>query len=145
MNSEIRTPKTPQEWAKYYTVRYKELRKPWGQPVGSERDDKEDQALHYALFSANDLVGVLRVDQTDTPDTVQFRFMAVTKDHQGKGFGELLMTHAENEARSTGTKKVILHAREVALNFYKKLGYETIEQSHLLFGEIQHFLMKKDL
>lgn len=145
MNSEIRTPNTPQEWADYYTVRYNELRKPWGQPAGSERDDKEELALHYALFSANELVGVLRVDRTDKPDTVQFRFMAIAKGHQGKGFGELLMSHAENEARSKGIKTVILHAREVALNFYKKLGYDTIEKSHLLFGEIQHFLMKKEL
>jgi hypothetical protein len=40
---------------------------------------------------------------------------------------------------------MILHAREVALDFYKKLDYELVEKSHLLFGEIQHYLMVKDL
>jgi ribosomal protein S18 acetylase RimI-like enzyme len=38
-----------------------------------------------------------------------------------------------------------LHAREIAIGFYQKLGYQMIEKSHLLFGEIQHYLMEKTL
>jgi hypothetical protein len=31
----------------------------------------------------------------------------------------------------------------VAVDFYAKAGYQMMEKSHLLFGEIQHFLMQK--
>jgi ribosomal protein S18 acetylase RimI-like enzyme len=51
----------------------------------------------------------------------------------------------EGIAFQNGRKKIILHAREIAIGFYQKLGYETIEKSHLLFGEIQHYLMEKTL
>jgi hypothetical protein len=40
-------------------------------------------------------------------------------------------------------QKIILHAREVALPFYRQLSYQLDAPSHLLFGEIQHFLMHK--
>jgi hypothetical protein len=50
----------------------------------------------------------------------------------------------ENEAWQMGKKKVLLHAREIALDFYVKEGYEYVQKSHLLFGEIQHFLMQKN-
>jgi len=49
----------------------------------------------------------------------------------------------EAEAWDSGAIEIILHARENALGFYEKLGYVSVEPSHLLFGEIQHFLMKK--
>jgi len=69
--------------------------------------------------------------------------MAVHPDYQRQGFGNMLMRHLEEESRQNGAKKIILHARESALNFYKKNGYKQIEQSYLLFGSIQHYLMEK--
>jgi predicted acetyltransferase len=54
------------------------------------------------------------------------------------------MEHMEDNSRNKGYKKTILHAREIALPFYEKLGYRITEKSHLLFGEIQHYLMNKD-
>ena len=75
----------------------------------------------------------------------QIRFMAVETDSQGKGIGEKLMLHLESIAFENDKKKIILHAREIAIGFYRKLGYELIEKSHLLFGEIQHYLMEKSI
>jgi ribosomal protein S18 acetylase RimI-like enzyme len=145
MKIEIRSPQDQSEWDAYYAIRYDELRKPWGQAPGTEKDDKEAQALHYALFSNKRIAGVLRVDKTDLPHTLQFRFMAVSQKYQGLGFGELLMLHAEQEAKMLHTERILLHAREIALGFYEKLGYRIVSKSHLLFGEIQHFLMEKHL
>jgi predicted GNAT family N-acyltransferase len=145
MKIEIRTPKTQEEWEAYYLVRYNELRKPWGQPPGSEKDDKEHLGTHHALFVDNQLVGVLRVDETETKGVVQFRFMAISNAFQGNKLGEQLMTYAEKLVRESGNQQVILHAREVALKFYEKLGYSTVKKSHLLYDAIQHYLMKKDI
>jgi hypothetical protein len=55
------------------------------------------------------------------------------------------MQFAENKAREIKLTKIILHAREQAQSFYSKLGYQYEEKSHLLFGEIQHHLMSKEI
>ena len=41
-------PKSDQEWAKYYQLRWKLLRKPLGFDRGSEKDDLEDVSIHRA-------------------------------------------------------------------------------------------------
>jgi GNAT superfamily N-acetyltransferase len=74
----------------------------------------------------------------------QVRFVAVEEACQGKGLGKLVMNEVEKIAISRGDTLLILHAREVALPFYKKQGYQLIEKSHLLFDKIQHFLMQKE-
>jgi ribosomal protein S18 acetylase RimI-like enzyme len=71
--------------------------------------------------------------------------MAVAENTQRSGIGRLLMQFAENKAREIKLTKIILHAREQAQSFYSKLGYRYEEKSHLLFGEIQHHLMSKEI
>ena len=39
-------------------------------------------------------------------------------------------------------KQIILHARENAINFYLKNGFKLGQKTHILFGEVQHYLMK---
>lgn len=139
---EIRTPKNTDEWSQYYDLRYRVLRQPWNQPVGSERDALEDQAKHFAAFDEANLMGVGRLDYVKA-SIFQIRFMAVEPSCQSKGIGANLMNTMELDAWNSGATEIILHARAQALGFYEKLGYVCIEKSHLLFGEIQHFLMKK--
>jgi len=139
---EIRSPRTDHEWEAYYALRYAVLRKPWNQKPGSERDDLEADSKHFAAFEGPNLVGVGRLDELD-PLTAQIRFMAVDFTCQGKGVGRNIMEAMEEYAWRLGVEKIVLHARENALRFYAKLGYELIQPSHLLFGEIQHFLMQK--
>ena len=139
---EIREPKSAAEWTSYYALRYRVLRQPWNQPLGSERDDYEFDHMHFAAFDDNEIVGVGRLDFIE-PTSRQIRFMAVEPNVQSKGIGAGLMRRMEAEAWDSGAIEIILHARENALGFYEKLGYVSVEPSHLLFGEIQHFLMKK--
>ena len=54
------------------------------------------------------------------------------------------MIHMEELAIRKGCTETVLHAREIALPFYQKLGYHVTEKSHLLFNEIQHYLMHKN-
>ena len=138
----IRTPNTQKEWDEYYTLRYQVLRAPWNQPIGSERNEGDETALHFACFEENTIIGVGRLDYMSAT-IAQVRFMAVAGNRQGKGIGKKLMQHMEKIAIETGRTELILHAREIALPFYKNLGYTITEKSHLLFGEIQHYLMRK--
>jgi GNAT superfamily N-acetyltransferase len=138
----IRRPNSPEEWDSYFNLRYEVLRAPWNQPRGSERNEGDASAEHFAFFENEQIIGVGRLDFTENLGS-QIRFMAVDDRYQGKGIGRLLMEHMEEIAQNKGCKETILHAREIALPFYEKLGYRSIEKSHLLFGEIQHYLMNK--
>jgi predicted GNAT family N-acyltransferase len=54
---------------------------------------------------------------------------------------EFILIHSQKKQE----KNVILHAREIAVPFYERMGFHVAEKSHLLFGEIQHYLMQKKI
>ena len=56
-----------------------------------------------------------------------------------------LIKALENYASASARKKIVLDAREPAVGFYQKLGYEVLNKSYRLFDEIQHFRMVKYL
>ena len=144
MGIEIRSPKTDKEWVEYYDLRFRVLRKPWNQPIGSERNEGDASEQHFALYSDLNLIAVGRLDQCEEKKR-QIRFMAVEKSAQGSGYGKMLMIEMEKYCRNDKVHEIILHARESAIPFYEKLSYQLYEPSYKLFGEIQHYLMSKKL
>ena len=140
----IKTPSTSTEWEKYYNLRFTILREPWGQLKGSEVLNDEDQSDHAMVVDdeTTEIVGVARM-QTNSPTQGQVRCVAVSPLVQGKGIGKLLMRYLENLAQQKGFMEIILDARENAVKFYLSIGYEILEESYLLFGEIQHWKMRK--
>lgn len=144
MKIEVRAPQIEEEWKTYFSIRYEELRKPWNQPLGSEKTANEGECQHFALFVNNTMAGVLRMDVVDET-TNQLRFMAISKQFQGQQLGQYLMKCAEDEAIKQGKKSLILHAREKAISFYERCGYSFFQKSYLLFDSIQHVEMHKAL
>lgn len=139
---EIRSPQTEQEWEAYYDLRYRILREPLNQPRGSERNDGDATGIHLALYEAGILKAITRLDQPKATIS-QVRFVAVDSNTQGKGYGRLIMEAAENCSMETGNHKMILHARDYALDFYLKIGYKNLGESYKLYDVLQHFLMEK--
>ncbi len=136
-------PATSQNFDAYYQLRWEVLRKPWNQPIGSEKDDAEDQSFHVMALDENETcVGVCRL-QFNSPLEMQVRFMGVRRDQQGKGVGKMLMNYMEEKAKEKGAEKIILHARENAVPFYLSIGYKKLEKTFLLFETIQHYKMEK--
>ena len=70
--------------------------------------------------------------------------MAVQNNLQGKGIGASMMNFAENLARDSGYKKLIMHARKSAIGFYEKLGYK-VSGDEFMEVSIPHFIMLKKL
>ena len=140
----IITPKTESEINTYYNIRFKELREPWKQPIGSEKDSLEDECIHRMLITKSDDIGVARLQYNDEYQA-QIRYMAIKKKYQGQGFGKILILDLEKIAKQDGIKEIILHSREVAVEFYRNLDYKVEKKTHLLFNDIQHFLMRKYL
>ena len=143
---EIIEPNTSDEFKIYYNLRNEVLRKPWFQPKGSERDEEEETSLHRMIIDEPNgkAVAVGRL-QFNTIEEAQIRYMAVSDDYQGKGYGRKMVKALDNIAREKGSRKIILQSRENAVKFYEKNGYKIIEKSYLLFDEIQHWLMEKEL
>lgn len=141
---QVRSPKTPDEFAQYFRIRWQTLRAPWGEPEGSEKDEREDETLHRAAFRGDEIVGVARI-QKNSIDEAQIRYMGVVEECRGYGIGRLLVESLEEAAREKGFKQIILDARENAVGFYIVLGYEVVGESYLLFESIQHYRMKKQL
>jgi predicted GNAT family N-acyltransferase len=55
------------------------------------------------------------------------------------------MAYLEKEAKQKGWTEIVLEARENAVPFYQAIGYTIVAESYLLFGEIQHYRMQKNV
>ena len=139
-------PNSSAEFEQYYNLRYEVLRKPWLQPKGSEKDDGDKSSIHRMIIDESNgkVVAVGRL-QFNTSEEAQIRYMAVSDKYQLKGYGNIIVKTLEDIALNKGIRNIILQARENALKFYWKNGYEIIEKSYLLFDEIQHWLMVKKI
>jgi ribosomal protein S18 acetylase RimI-like enzyme len=137
-------PETKEEWQQYYNLRYEILRKPWNQPAGSERVDDDDQSIHYCLTTETTMMGICRLHFNDASEA-QIRFMGIDEAFRGLGIGNLLMQAAENECVKRNIQSIFLQARDNAVHFYEKNGYQIIEPTFLLFNTIQHYSMRKYL
>lgn len=141
----IKEPQTPIEFEAYYLLRYELLRKPWKKEKGSEKDEIENECRHLMATDENgNIIGVCRL-QFNSNTEAQIRYMAVSESYQGLGVGKKLIAYAEIIAKERGNKEIVLQSRSSAVNFYKKCGYTLIEESYLMWGEIQHYLMKKTI
>lgn len=141
---QLKQPETREEFEQYYDLRWRILRKPWGEPAGSEQDQEEDEAYHIMAVENDRVVGIARLQFTDE-NNAQLRYMAVEPEFQGKGIGQQIVKHMEDYARQQSASRLFLHARENAVGFYLALGYAILESSYLLFGTIQHYKMIKFL
>ena len=141
---EIKSPQTDADWKAYYALRFNVLREPWNQPHGSEVLADEDQAIHAIAVAGEQVLGVARMHESAAKQG-QVRCVAIATAAQGKGIGKAIMAYLEEKAVQKGWTEIVLEARENAVPFYQAIGYSIVEESYLLFGEIQHYRMKKAL
>ncbi len=140
----IRSPVLKDEYTAYYMLRWQVLRAPWKQDKGSEKDELENNAVHRIAILKNKIIACGRLHFIDQ-QTAQIRYMAVSENFLHQGIGSRILVSLEDAARKNKIKTIILDVREAAINFYKKHGYQLLEQSHLLFNEIQHYKMLKNI
>lgn len=140
----IKSPITQDDWESYYRLRFTILRAPWNQPLGSEVLADELEAIHAMVIDNDQIIGVARMHQSGE-NQGQVRCVAVAAEAQGKGVGKAIMLHLEEKAKKMGMQEIVLEARENAVPFYKSMGYVIEKESYLLFGEIQHYRMKKGI
>ena len=138
-------PSTPEEYQRYYALRWKILRSPWDQPRGSEKDELEKTSHHLMIVERNrDVIAVGRLHFNNIGEA-QLRYMAVDVARQRRGAGTLLLEALEHKAAELGADCIVLDAREHALRFYHKHGYQAEGPGHTLFNTIPHIKMRKNI
>ncbi len=119
------------------------LRKPLGLSFTPADFQKEQQDILIGAFEVNKIVGCCVLTKVNER-IIQLRQMAVNNEFQGKGVGKQIVQYAEKIAQEEKYETIMMHARSVAVSFYKKLGY-AIEGNEFTEVSIPHFMMKKNL
>lgn len=141
----IKIAHTPQEVERIIDLRVKILRKPWNQPAETATDNLEVISINvYIENEHKEIVACGRLQENENK-VGQIRFMAVEDKQQGKGLGKMIVNALEMEGKKLHLKKIELQARDNAVDFYKSCGYTIKEKSFLMWGQIQHYLMEKNL
>ena len=144
MNYTIKSPETESEWETYFNFRWEKLRKPLGMPKDTLKDDKEQDSCHLiAVDSDEEVVGTGRL-HFNSKQEGQIRYMAVNESIQRKGLGSSIVLELEMMAKKKGAKRMVLNARENAVNFYLSLGYKELEP-YESDTDIPHTTMSKEL
>ncbi|MFC1236761.1 YiiD C-terminal domain-containing protein [Vibrio sp. F74] len=139
------TPKTANQIAKYYHFRWQMLREPLRMPVGSERDEFDEMSHHRMIVDGRGRpVAVGRLYVTSDHEG-QIRFMAVKPNRRDKGVGSLILVALESFARQEGVKRLVCNARQEAMSFYIKNGFESQGEISGQYGANRHQQLVKQL
>ncbi|MEO6454125.1 MAG: GNAT family N-acetyltransferase [Ginsengibacter sp.] len=131
------------EYRQMVDLRNEILRKPLGLSFKKEELEKEKDDILIGAFEEDKMLGCCLLTKINN-DSIRLRQMAVQNNLQGKGIGATMLNFAENVARDSGYKQMIMHARKTAIHFYEKLGYKVAGDE---FEEITipHYIMEKKL
>lgn len=141
----VKIASTNQQLNSILKLRYEVLRKPWSQTIDSATDQLEHKSINAFIQNNKGVFIACGRLQENENKIGQIRFMAVDQNYQGKGLGKLIITSLEEKAKDLQLNKIQLQARENAVSFYKNNGYVMIEKTFLLWDQIQHFLMEKQI
>lgn len=142
---EVKFATTEAELRNIIALRYEILRKPWSQPAATASDELEWESSNAYLSDEDGNVLACGRLQKNTEELGQIRFMAVADAYQGKGYGKKILEALENKARLQQLRVLELQARENALEFYLRCGYQKIEATFKLWDLIQHYRMRRHI
>lgn len=134
-----------------YAVRQPVLRP--GRPLSEciFEGDLAPDTIHLGAFFDKDLIGVASFMKNQNPMffqpfQYQLRGMAVLPDLKGRGIGAALLNAGEAELQKLDTSVFLwFNARNYAIGFYEKFGYQTIGTEFDVPGVCPHILMFQHL
>lgn len=111
------------------------------EPMPMAADDERAVREHTVdlLLVDGVLAGV--IEATPEDDTLLIENLAVSPDFQGRGYGKLLMAHAETAARALGRSRIRLYTNKLFaenVELYRKLGYTLDREQAFKGGVIVH-------
>lgn len=132
------------EWYdKAIALRDELLRRPLGLIFTHEDIAEEANQWHYGMAEGDELIAIVVIVPL-TPQRAKLRQMAVAESRQRQGLGAMLVARVEEVLRAKDIEEIELNARDIAIRFYEKLGYQQVGEP---FTEvtIPHYRMVKQL
>lgn len=113
-------------------------------------EDDDENAVHLGLFHNEEIIGCVSIFQTlsekfDEPNQHRYRGMAVSKAYQGMALGNLILNKADSIVRNRKAEFIWMSAREKAISFYRRNGYNVVGSAFDIPTVGQHYLMYKQL
>ena len=140
----FKTPTNQKEFKEYDLFRWKILRKPIGKNISSLKDKFEKSAFHLIGIKEKEIVACGRL-HFNNKDEAQVRYMAVAQNLQGIGIGKEILRLLEKNAKKNNAKKIVLNARDHAIDFYKVSGYKIVKKYYGSDTDIPHTTMEKNI
>lgn len=117
-------------------------------PIELELDEKDNSeyTIHVGYFKDDKLIGVARLIDMDK-EVIHIGRVAIDKNHRGEGIGHKLILGCEDIAKKVLNRDftIELSAQVYAENFYKKLGYNRVNDNIYIDAGIEHIDMKKTI
>lgn len=117
-------------------------------PIELELDEKDNSeyTIHIGYFKDDKLIGVARLIDMDK-EVIHIGRVAIDKNHRGEGIGHKLILGCEDIAKKVLNRDftIELSAQVYAENFYKKLGYNRVNDNIYIDAGIEHIDMKKTI
>ena len=117
-------------------------------PIELELDEKDnsEHTIHIGYFNGDELIGVARLIDIDK-EVVHIGRVAIDKNHRGEGIGHKLILGCEDIAKKVLNRdfNIELSAQVYVETFYKKLGYNRINNNIYIDAGIEHIDMRKTI
>lgn len=139
-----------------YPVRHPVLRA--GRPINDCHFEGDDLSTTYHLgayvneqlkgvasFLMHQDVSIEELKTFNIKQCYQLRGMAVLNEMQGQHIGKNLINHAEEMLKNKNALALWFNARESAVSFYKKNGYQIVSEPYEIATIGTHYKMYKAL
>ena len=117
-------------------------------PIELELDEKDNSeyTIHVGYFKDDKLIGIARLIDIDK-EVIHIGRVAIDKHHRGKGIGHKLILGCEDIAKKVLNRdfNIELSAQVYVETFYKKLGYNRINNNIYIDAGIEHIDMRKTI
>lgn len=140
----IRATKTWQQAGAYY-VRIQAMAKQYHITLREEFDEHDGPDTDYIVLLDEEFpVATCRIYELDS-NSVMIGRVVVLPEYRNQGLGSYVIQEAELWIREQGYKTVVLESRDVAVGFYKKLGYAVVSDQIIYGDTFQCIRMEKHL
>ena len=128
----IRATETWQQAGAYY-VRIQGMAKQHGITLRREFDEHDTPDTQYIVLTDDSFpIATCRFYRLDERSAMLGR-VVVLPDYRGMELGRRVVTEAEVWLRELGYEKVVIESRDIAVEFYEKLGYG-VTDSNIIHG-----------
>ena len=113
-----------------------------GVPEREELDGRDHEGIHLVGIYGGEVVATCRLLLIGS--TAQFSRLAVRPSMRRRGIATALLEMADEETRSLGGRRIVLHAQVYAQELYEQAGYRPRGRM-FTEADIDHIAMEKQL